>query len=98
MLAVSDSQDTVLFELDDSVLALELTRQLREDWPVYLMGQGDARFVVVTLDPYDVSMEMLLQRVAEWAGETGLRFVRFHVGDETAVVVAKEPDEPNWQS
>jgi hypothetical protein len=93
MLAIANSGETVLFEVTDSALALKLLHRLRGRWPVHLVGQDDARFVAVSLDPDDVSMEMLLQTVAEWAGEVGLRSVAFHVGDQMSVVVAREADD-----
>ena len=37
-------------------------------------------------------MELLLDAVAEWASEVGLRSVPFHVGEQISVVFAKEPD------
>jgi hypothetical protein len=36
-------------------------------------------------------MEMLTQTVSEWAGEVGLRFVNFHVGEQMFVLVATTP-------
>jgi hypothetical protein len=63
-----------------------------------LVGRGEAHFVAVALDPDDdVAMETLLQIVAEWAGEAGLRFVNFHVGDQMSMVLAQpaENDSPD---
>ena len=38
-------------------------------------------------------MELLLDQVAHWASEVGLRSVPSHVGEKMSVVFAKEPDD-----
>jgi hypothetical protein len=35
---------------------------------------------------------MLLRAVAEWAGEVGLPFVHFHLGEQMSMVVALHAD------
>ncbi|HEY7004399.1 MAG TPA: hypothetical protein VH281_08965 [Gaiellaceae bacterium] len=86
--------DTVLFEVSDFDLCLQLFERLREHWPTYLLGRRDVRFVAVSIDPDDVSMEMLLHTVSEWAGEVGMLLVPFHIGEQTSVVIAKAPESP----
>jgi hypothetical protein len=82
---------TVLFEVADFSLCLRLYRRLQGNWRTWLVGRSEARFVAVEIDPEDVSMEMLTQTVSEWAGEVGLRFVNFHVGEQMFVLVATTP-------
>jgi hypothetical protein len=85
--------DAVLFEIADFALCLKLFEHLRTRSPGYLTGRSDARFVAVPLDPDDVSLEMLLDTVSEWAAQVGLRVVTFHIGEQMSVLVAKHPGD-----
>ena len=87
----SGEPQTVLFEVPDFSLCLQLYRHLEESWQARVVGRSEARFVAVEIDPEDVSMEMLTQTVSEWAGEVGLHSVNFHLGDEMFVLLATGP-------
>lgn len=84
--------EPVLFEVADFALCLQLCKRLHRDWGARLVGRTESHFVAVDLDPDDGRMELLLETVAQWASEVGLRSVSFHVGEHMSVVFAKEPD------
>jgi hypothetical protein len=92
---VPDSQaniPTVLFEVPDFALCLQLRQRLQEEWGARVVGRSESRFVSVPLDSDDPRMELLLQAVAAWAAEVGLREVRFHAGERMSLVVASPGD------
>jgi hypothetical protein len=84
---------SVLFEVADFALCLQLSKRLDQDWQARLVGRTESHFVAVDMDPGDRRMELLLDAVAAWAWEVGLRSVPFHVGEQMSVVFAKEPDD-----
>ena len=59
----------------------------------HLVGRTESHFVAVDVEPADGRMELLLDQVADWASEVGLRSVPSHVGEKMSVVFAKEPDD-----
>jgi hypothetical protein len=77
---------TILFEVPDFALCLQLQRRLQDKWGARLVAQREDRFVAVILDPDDVRMEILLDTVARWAHEVGLLTVFFQVGEQMSVV------------
>jgi hypothetical protein len=83
--------ETILFEVPDFALCLQLQRRLQQHWTARLVGRSESRFVAVPLDG-DVARGMLLRAVAEWAGEVGLPFVHFHLGEQMSMVVALHAD------
>jgi predicted LPLAT superfamily acyltransferase len=82
---------SILFEVADFALCLQLFKRLETDWPARLVGRSAARFVSVAIDPEATGMKALLDTVAAWAGEVGLGSVNFHVGDQMSVVFATPP-------
>jgi hypothetical protein len=85
--------ESVLFEVADFALCLQLCKRLHPDWQARLVGRTESHFVAVDIDPADGRMELLLDQVAHWASEVGLRSVPSHVGEKMSVVFAKEPDD-----
>ena len=83
--------ESVLFEVVDFALCLQLCNRLDQDWDAHVVGRTESHFVAVGIDPDDGRMELLLNTVGEWAWEAGLRSVPFHVGEKMSVVFAKEP-------
>ena len=82
--------ESVLFEVADFALCLQLCKRLHPDWQARLVGRTESHFVAVDIDPADGRMELLLDQVAHWASEVGLSSVSFHVGEQISVVFAKE--------
>ena len=68
-------------------------KRLHPDWQARLVGRTESHFVAVDVDPADGRMELLLDQVADWASEVGLRSVPSHVGEKMSMVFAKEPDD-----
>ena len=85
--------ESVLCEVADFALCLQLCKRLHPDWQARLVGHTESHFVAVDMDPADGRMELLLDQVAHWASEVGLRSVPSHVGEKMSVVFAKEPDD-----
>jgi hypothetical protein len=77
----------VVFDLPGP-LDKQLYRHLRGRWPAWFTSREGARVLAVSLDPYDVDLEMLLETVAVWAGEAGLRTVQFELDGEKYMLVA----------
>jgi hypothetical protein len=86
--------ESVLFEVADFALCLQLCKRLDDAWQARLVGRTESHLVAVDMDPADGRMEPLLDEVAQWASEVGLSSVTFHVGEQMSVVFAKEPDTP----
>jgi len=84
--------ESVLFEVADFALCLQLCKRLHPDWQARLVGRTESHFVAVDIDPADGRMELLLDQVGRWASEAGLSSVSFHVGEKMSVVFAKESD------
>jgi len=84
--------ESVLFEVADFALCLQLCKRLRLDWEARLVGRTESHLVAVEMDSADGRMELLLDQVAQWAWEVGLSSVSFHVGEQMSAVFAKEPD------
>jgi hypothetical protein len=82
--------ESVLFEVADFALCLQLCKRLHPDWQARLVGRTESHFVAVDMDSADGRMELLLDAVARWASEVGLHSVSFHVGEHMSVVFAKE--------
>ena len=87
-----DKNPTVLFEVPDFSLCLQLRQRLQDEWGARVVGRSESRFVSVPLKSDDPRMELLLQAVAVWAADVGLREVRFHSGDRMSLVVASTGD------
>lgn len=85
--------ESVLFEVADFALCLQLCNRLDQDWDAHVVGRTESHFVAVGIDPDDGRMELLLDAVAAWAWEAGLRSVPFHVNEKMLVVFAKESDD-----
>jgi len=88
---VPDSEDstvTALFEVPDFALCLQLRQRLEENWDARVVGRSESRFVAVQVEQHHASMELLVQTVADWAAEVGLRYVRFHIGERMSMVMA----------
>lgn len=84
----------MLFDLPRP-LNQQLYRHLRGRWPAWYTTREGARVLAVSLDPFDVDLEMLLETVASWAGEAGLRTVQFELDGEKFVLVASRPGRPS---
>jgi hypothetical protein len=84
--------ESVLFEVADFALCLQLCKRLHPDWQARLVGRTESHFVAVDIDPADGRMELLLDQVGRWASEVGLSSVPFYVGEQVSVVFAKKPD------
>jgi len=67
--------ESVLFEVADFALCLQLCNRLDQDWDAHVVGRTESHFVAVGIDPDDGRMELLLDAVAAWAWEAGLRSV-----------------------
>lgn len=87
-----DDNPAVLFEVPDFALCLQLRQRLEGEWGARVVGRSESRFVSVPIASDDPRMELLLQEVAEWAAEAGLREVRFHAGERMSLVVASPGD------
>jgi hypothetical protein len=87
--------ESVLFEVADFALCLQLCKRLDQDWQARLVGRTESHFVAVDIDPADGRMELLLDQVGRWASEVDLSSVSFHVREQMSVVFAKEPDDTN---
>jgi hypothetical protein len=85
--------ESVLFEVADFALCLQLCKRLHPDWQARLVGRTESHFVAVDMDPADGRMELLLDQVGRWASEVGLSSVSFHVGEQMSAVFAKESDD-----
>ena len=85
--------ESVLFEVADFALCLQLCKRLHPDWQARLVGRTESHFVAVDMDPADGRMELLLDQVAHWVSEVGPRSVPSHVGEKMSVVFAKESDD-----
>ena len=83
----------MLFDLPGP-LSQQLYRHLRGRWPAWFTSQEGARVLAVSLDPFDVDLEMLLETVATWAGEAGLRTVLVTTGSTRPADIEKFPYRP----
>jgi hypothetical protein len=84
--------ESVLLEVADFALCLQLCKRLDQDFEARLVGRTESHFVAVDMDSADGRIELLLDAVAQWASEVGLHSVSFHVGERMSVVFAKESD------
>ena len=83
----------MLFDLP-APLSQNLYRHLRGRWPAWYTSREGVRVLAVSLDPFDVDLEMLLETVAEWAGEVGLRTVQFELDGEKFMLVGARSNRP----
>lgn len=93
---MQDSKDErvrALFEVPDFALCLALQQRLQNGWDARVVGRSESRFVAVEVDPLQGGTEPLVQSVADWAAEVGLRSVRFHIGERMYTVVAAIPGD-----
>jgi hypothetical protein len=70
--------ESVLFEVADFALCLQLCNRLDQDWDAHVLGRTESHFVAVGIDPDAGRME------------ADLRSVPFHVGEKMSVVFAKD--------
>lgn len=87
-----ESSQVVLFELPDTELCQLLYHRLRDRWVAWLAARDELRFVAVSLDVDTATMERLLNDVAAWARDAGLRLVRVHLDGEMFVMIGKRAD------
>jgi hypothetical protein len=84
----------VLFDLPGA-LSQQLYRHLRGRWPAWFTSREGVRMLAVSLDQFDVDLEMLLETVADWAGEAGLRAIPFELDGEKFMLVATRSRRSN---
>jgi hypothetical protein len=77
---------SILFEVADFALCLQLFKRLETGWPARVVGRSESRFVSVALDPDDAGMQALLEAVAVWFGEVGIPSVLFRVGEQMSLI------------